>query len=291
MQRHNQRPANHVPHTAVITLVAIAIVLLFSTVVFAQDDAGDAPQTTTAFEHFVTSGGPIAWFVLIPLSAVVVSLSIEHFITIRRKKLIPDDLSRMLRQQMARGHFSDAVKVASKHPSLLARVMSAGMGEASNGYPAMRRAIEEAIDERSARIFRKIEYLNIIGNVSPMIGLLGTVFGMIEAFSTVVQAGGIPDAGQLAGGISVALVTTFWGLLVAIPALSVFAILRNRVDVIAAECALICEGLLRALKQAEGAPQVQRRTAQGDAPSAPSTQYPAPAPSGAAQPSAGRTQP
>ena len=102
------------------------------------------------------------------------------------------------------------------------------------------------------KLLRKIEYLNVIGNISPMIGLFGTVVGIISAFSRICQAGGgMPDASKLAGDISVALVTTFWGLLIAIPALSAYALFRNRIDGFAAECVKLCDGLLAMVRPPE----------------------------------------
>ena len=87
----------------------------------------------------------------------------------------------------------------------------------------------------------------VLGSVAPMVGLFGTVYGMIRAFHTLVETSGVPDPAKLALGISVALVTTFWGLLVAIPALSVFAISRNRLDALAPECVLVADEVLRPL--------------------------------------------
>ncbi len=118
----------------------------------------------------------------------------------------------------------------------------------------MERALEESLEDRSAKLVRKIEYLNVIGNVSPMIGLFGTVYGMIRLFASIRAAGAIPEPAIIADDISIALVTTFWGLAVAIPALSAFAIFRNRVDVLTAECALTCEKLLAVFKPSSEAP-------------------------------------
>ncbi len=94
----------------------------------------------------------------------------------------------------------------------------------------MRNAFFESLEEQSTGLLRKIEWLNLIGNVSPMVGLFGTVFGMIKLFNAIVLAGGQPQPAQLAEGISVALVTTFWGLLIAIPALGIYGIFRNRIE-------------------------------------------------------------
>ena len=94
------------------------------------------------------------------------------------------------------------------------------------------------------RLMRRIEYLNVIGNVSPMIGLFGTVVGMILAFLEIASRhGGMPAADKLAGNIGIALVTTLWGLGIAIPALSAFALFRNRIDTYAAEVVKLCDGL------------------------------------------------
>ena len=121
----------------------------------------------------------------------------------------------------------------------------AGVSQLTAGRDSARAAIDEAVEERATKLFRKIEYLNVIGNVSPMIGLLGTVLGMIKAFSRIFSAaGGMPDPGKLAGDIAMALVTTFWGILIAIPALTFFALFRNRIDAFAAEYEAIITAFL-----------------------------------------------
>ena len=119
------------------------------------------------------------------------------------------------------------------------------LGEAGHGYGAMTRALEEANEDRTARLLRKIEPLNVIGNVAPMLGLMGTVLGMILAFSSIVQAKtGTPDPAALAGDIGMALTTTFWGLVIAVPALAVHAWLRNRIDALTTETALVAQEMI-----------------------------------------------
>ena len=109
----------------------------------------------------------------------------------------------------------------------------------------MENAMAEMIEQDATALLRKIEWLHIIGNVAPMIGLFGTVWGMIDAFHGIVSAGGQPEPADLAGGISTALVTTWWGLVVAIPALAAYGLLKNRIDSLAAEVAVTAENLLR----------------------------------------------
>src|SRR6185295_9739786 len=107
----------------------------------------------------------------------------------------------------------------------------------------------DAMAEQAARLLRKVEYLSVLGNLGPMVGLLGTVVGMLMAFKEVASTEGRAGAAQLAEGIYQALVTTVVGLIIAIPALGAFAILRNRVDQIMAEAAYAAQHALAPLKR------------------------------------------
>jgi len=118
------------------------------------------------------------------------------------------------------------------------------MQQSPHGYAAVIRGLEQTADEQTTVRFRRIEFLNVLGQVSPMIGLFGTVYGMILAFQAIVVSGGNADPVMLAGGIGTALTTTFWGLVVAIPALAGYAIVRNRIDEMTTEATLVAESLL-----------------------------------------------
>jgi biopolymer transport protein ExbB len=112
----------------------------------------------------------------------------------------------------------------------------------------MERAMGDAAEERTARLYRKIEYLNLLGNISPMLGLFGTVYGMMNAFGRIASMGGKANPEDLAEGILLALVSTFAGLSVAIPALAAYAIYRNRIEQLSMEAALVAEELLANFK-------------------------------------------
>lgn len=212
----------------------------------AQNSAPNSQQETqrTAFDHFVIEGGFITWGILIPLSMLAFGLCIEHAIRIRRKKLLPDGLRLSVGEMLQQQRYKEVLEVTAADPSLLGAVLHAGLSQANGGLPAMERAMDEVLESRAAGLFRHIEYLNIIGNVSPMIGLFGTIYGMILTFTALVELGGTPDPKVLADGIAIALVTTFWGLVIAIPALAVFHLLRNRIDALLADCAVQAEELL-----------------------------------------------
>jgi biopolymer transport protein ExbB len=124
-----------------------------------------------------------------------------------------------------------------------------GISELEFGWNSVEKAVEEALAEQSARLFRKIEYLSVIGNLAPMVGLLGTVIGMIVAFQNVASTQGTASAPQLAEGIYQALVTTVGGLLVAIPSIGAFAVFRNRIDQLVAEAAFQSQHVFSPLRR------------------------------------------
>jgi biopolymer transport protein ExbB len=182
---------------------------------------------------FVVKSGPITWFIQIPMSVITLGLIIRYGILIRRKNLLPEETLGKIREHFQAKQYREAMEFASDDASILGRVVSAGLHQAAGGFAAMQRAVSEQAEQQSVRLMRQLELLNIIGNISPMIGLFGTVTGMIFAFWAlvdIVQKGGMTDAAQLAAGIMYALGTTFWGLLIAIPALAAFSWFRSVVD-------------------------------------------------------------
>ncbi|MBN1344989.1 MAG: MotA/TolQ/ExbB proton channel family protein [Phycisphaerae bacterium] len=200
---------------------------------------------------FVVNSGPITWFIQIPLSVAVLALIIRYAILIRRKNILPTETLAQINQLFQEKKFREAMEFASTDVSMLGGVVHSGLHEAANGYAAMLKAVGDAAEEQSIKLLRRIEVLNIIGNISPMIGLFGTVTGMILAFwalVVIVQKGGVTDAAQLAAGIMYALGTTFWGLLVAIPALAAFSWFRARVEVLADEATAAAEELMAVFK-------------------------------------------
>ena len=226
-------------------------------------DAVEAAQTQTFFEQFVISGGPIVWFVLLPMSLVTVFLAVEHSLTIRRKKLLPRDKGKSIVETVEQfGPRQLTARIADRSDFVSIAVVKA-VAQGRNDWFRMRSAIAESLQEQASQLARKIEWVNLIGNVSPMVGLFGTVFGMIKLFNAIVLAGGQPQPAQLAGGISVALVTTFWGLLIAIPALAMHGIFQNRIETLANDAVVVAENIMpeirRSLKKHSQAEQQKQK--------------------------------
>ncbi len=212
---------------------------------FATSDA--LTDNLKYFDFFVIKGGWIAWIIIL-LSVVALALAIEYCLTIRRTTIVPPAAVQQTQGLIEEKRYVEAIQFTAEEPSMLGYAVNAALLEAGNGFAAMERAIDESIDERSAKLFRKVEYLNIIGAVSPMLGLFGTVVGMILLFAEIHAADSFPRAQVVADNVATALVTTFWGLAVAIPSLSVYAVFRNRIDVLTAECALTADRILAVFK-------------------------------------------
>jgi len=204
------------------------------------------------FEVLVIQGGTIGWLLWV-LSVVTLAIMVQYFISIRRTTILPQEMREQVQSYFENKQYREAIELTGEDPSFLGYVVHASLAEASNGYGAMERAMEEAAEERTTGLLRRIEWLNLIGNISPMLGLLGTVWGMINAFFTIVQTGGVPDVGELAGAIGIALVTTLLGLGVAIPALSVYAVMRNRIDALSSEVVVVAEELISGFRPAKKA--------------------------------------
>lgn len=202
------------------------------------------------FEMFFTSDdiiGQAIIILLVLLSVVSIGLTIKFALQFRRSNLVPGDSEEEMQALLSEKKFRDAIEYAKNDESYLGQVTSAALNEASNGHPAMERAIEEEGDAQTTKMLRPLEYLNVLGQVSPMLGLFGTVYGMIVAFQRLVEAGGA-DPQELAAGISTALVTTLWGLIVAIPALAAYSVIRNRVDAFTSDGMFVAEELVSVFK-------------------------------------------
>ncbi|HPF39885.1 MAG TPA: MotA/TolQ/ExbB proton channel family protein [Phycisphaerae bacterium] len=197
--------------------------------------------TTTSFLDVVIQGygwiGPIITI----LSIIVVYLIIEHFWTIRWARMVNDVETKATRDLIENRKFKECVERVSSSKTMFGDVLTIGLRHGRHGFEAMQEAVEERAGAWRSRLFRRVEYLNIVGNIAPLLGLLGTVAGMIEAFGEMQATQGAYGPEELAGGISVALVSTLMGLIVAIMALGLFGVCRNRVDsmTVAAHAAVI----------------------------------------------------
>ena len=189
------------------------------------------------------------------LSIAGLTLIIQGFIQNRREAFMPEGTTQRIREMIEARQFRELVEFTENDPSFISRALNPALKRAPS-FSSMKEAMETAIGEQTAEQFRKIEYLNIIGNLGPLLGLLGTVLGMIEAFQAVAATKGQADVGALSQGISTALTHTFLGLFLAVPCLAAFGVLRTIVDRLTVRGALVAEELLLMIKPAEAKPGV-----------------------------------
>lgn len=211
---------------------------------------GQAQEFDSWIEVFVWPGGGVIGLILWALSIVTLAIIIEHLISIRRTNILPPVATEQIRSMFEDKQYREAIDMTAAQPDFLSYVIHAALTEAPHGYASMERAMEEASEERTTKLLRKIEWLNLIGNIGPMLGLLGTVWGMIQAFFKIVQEGGTPKPDKLAGSIGIALVTTLLGLAVSIPALAVYSLMRNRIDALSSEAMLVSQELISTFRPA-----------------------------------------
>jgi biopolymer transport protein ExbB len=199
----------------------------------------------------IMDGGVVGLFIIL-LSVVSVGFIIEHFMTIRKSTLMPEDAVQDIEQMIAHGQIDQAIEYCADpaNESLFGEVVLAGLERYKGsefGFAEYKAAVEEAGEDQTGRLYRKTEVLGLIGSIAPMLGLTGTVLGMINAFNTIASTEGAARPAELAGGISQALVTTLMGLVVAIPTMVAFSYFRNKIDSIIAEAGKRVEQVLMPL--------------------------------------------
>lgn len=202
------------------------------------------------FSQFFVSGGPIVWFVLLPMSIVMVYFGLDLGFRLRRRRLLPPGRATEIATLAGRHGLAGLAGRLADSEDLISRSIAWAVGKTrKKGFnpDLFREFTSDCLREQGMRLLRRAEGCHLIGTVAPMVGLFGTVFGMIKAFTVLGSAGGQPRPDQLAEAISVALVTTFWGLLVAIPALFMHGFFRTRIESLVSEAALETEALLERL--------------------------------------------
>lgn len=205
------------------------------------------------FLDSIKAGGYIG-VIIILMSVVAVGFVIEHALTIRKERLMPEAPLAQLEDLIARGDVQAAVQLCEdpRNYSLATDVVLAGLERFQSsefGFADYKSAVEEAGEDHTARLYRKTDGLNIIGVIAPMLGLFGTVEGMMESFNIIASTEGAAQPYQLADSISKALVTTWLGLVVAIPSMVAFSYFRNKIDSLVSECGNRVERVLTPLSR------------------------------------------
>jgi biopolymer transport protein ExbB len=226
------------PNLLIAAFVGIALISLSGTA-FAQDEAA----ANNSLGNIIMGGGPIGWAIII-LSVISLALAIEHFVTIRRDKLVPPELIDEIEALFEEEEYQEALELCESEPNFLTNILSAGLPKINAGFEAMEKSMDEVAEEEAIKLHQKVGWLSLIGNIAPMMGLFGTVYGMISAFNEITRLGQAVQPSDLSKGISTALITTLFGLFVAMPSLFFFFIFRNKVIKVSLEITAIADDLV-----------------------------------------------
>lgn len=207
------------------------------------DGAGGAETTTNILRLFWDRAGLIE-IVIGAMSFYLIALVVWMAFQYRRSVVVPSGVLRDVTELLSGKRFGEAYQRLTADDSVLARVLAAGVRKLPSGHAAAVRAMELANDDETMEMEHRTTYLATVGTLGPMIGLVGTVYGMILSFRVIATAGSSPQASALASGISTALFATLEGIAISIPAIYFYAVFRNRIARLSLEVAMAAESLL-----------------------------------------------
>jgi biopolymer transport protein ExbB len=213
----------------------------------ADEGAGAAPAAPPSQNYLAwlySALGPLYSIIFFVLSFSLVAVFVMNVLAARRENLLPSQLIEGFESHLNAKRYQEAYELAKSDESFLGKVLSAGLARISSGYPQAIEAMQEVGEEENMRLEHRLSYLALLGTISPMFGLLGTVDGMVQAFAVIAHSTVTPKPYELAQGIMTALVTTLVGLWLAIPAICAFNILRNRISRLVLEVGIVSENLM-----------------------------------------------
>ena len=220
----------------------------------AEQPAAVEPPADTGAEPAQESESFLSWMfralglfwgpVLLLLSFIMVALVMMNILQVRGDNLLPPDFIEAFEQKIEEKDYNAAYQAAREDDSFVARVLAAGLSRLNRGYNEAIEGMQEVGEEENMAMEHRLSYLALVGTVAPMIGLMGTVAGMIASFQTIASSMTQPKPAELADGISTALFTTLGGLIIAVPAMIFYSILRNRAARYTLEVGRVSESLM-----------------------------------------------
>lgn len=212
-----------------------------------EEKKADEPvQRRSYLMWIIIASGPFGACIAIE-SFVLVALIAMNIMQFRRDNFLPAALIEAFEQKIAARDYQGAYETAKANDSYLGKVLTAGMARLSKGQEEAMTGMQEAGDEESMNLEHKMSYIGLIVATAPMLGLLGTVQGMIDSFRVIAESETSPKPKELAEGIMTALVTTMEGLTVAIPAIFAFGLFKNKIGRLQFEVGMVSEGLMNKL--------------------------------------------
>lgn len=205
--------------------------------------AEEIPQNESYLGWMIRSSG-LFGLVLLLLSFVMVAVIAMNILQVRRAVLLPPEFIEDFEELLNNKKYQDAYNLAKEDDSFLARVMATGLSRINQGYKEAVAGMQEVGEEEAMGLEHRLSYLALIGQIAPMIGLMGTVYGMIDSFRVIARTTTQPKTYEIADGISTALFTTLEGLAVAIPAMIVYSLIHNQIQRLILEVGIVSEGFM-----------------------------------------------
>lgn len=236
--------------------LAVLFVVAFIAVAgsaFAQD--GAAPPAAAAdfsgtltMEDILRDGGTVGWIIIV-LSVATVALIIECGVNIRRDKVCRPELIDEIEALLEEDEVQEALELCESEPNFFTNMMASGLSRANFGYDDIKSSIENRGAVEVTKLQQKVGWILWLSNIGPLLGLFGTVVGMIVAFKTIKALGAAVTPTDLATGISAALVTTFDGLVVSMPAVTAYQYFRDKVTKIAIDLGGVAEDMIQRFRK------------------------------------------
>ena len=249
---------------------ALLLLAMFPELASAQDADAPAPAAkSNKLVHMIESLGWIFGPVLLSVSVALVALIVLLSLDLRMSSAIPAGFVDEFTDTVNKRKFKEAFDMARNDPSFLGRVLTAGMGRLQYGVEDAREAAMNTLDAIKSDKDQKNNYTAVIASLGPMLGLVGTVYGMIGAFMVLGESTSTPNASKLAENISHALAVTLVGIAISVPAIFFNAFFRNRITKVTMDVGHIADDLLT---------QMYHNSKKPAPPGAPSASTGAPAP-------------
>ena len=243
--------------------VSTGALVLCSVALWAQEAAEKATVATSdttqtlgrpGFWDIVYGGyvvNLLVWVLIALTSFAAVWVLIDAILGIKREKLLPTHVIDGVRTALTAGDLGAALEACEANPSPISRILMAGFSNISEGYEVIQEAVASSADMETEKLMQRINYLNVCGQIAPMLGLLGTVVGMVFAFDSLATATGAAKSRLLAQNISTALWTTVVGLLISVPCMIAFTLIKNYATRLILESEATVLDLIKVLRNAE----------------------------------------
>jgi biopolymer transport protein ExbB len=202
----------------------------------AEGDATAAKPRQSYLAFFFNALGWRYSIAFLAISFTFVAFLVMNMLSLRRDAVCPRHLGDAFEAHVNEKRFQEAFDLAKSDESMLGQMLAAGMQNLQQGYDKATESMGQVGEDENMKLEHRLSFLSLVGSIAPMVGLLGTVDGMVASFMVIAGSDTAPKPSKLAEGISMALITTLVGLVIAIPAIIAFNMLKNRLSRLAMEC-------------------------------------------------------